>query len=131
MFRSINRHCLTLLSATLLSSSPLYGFVEKDKAQIINPSKTIPGAIISLDKIHSVNTGMPGMKMILSTADQKQLLVHLSAEWILLSKRLSLSAGDRIIVTGPLIKSGNQAALVAKSIKKGKQKIALTPKVIQ
>ena len=128
MLKTINRRCLALLSATFLGAGATHAVVDKKNAQIINPSKTMPGSIVSIKKIQSAHTGMPGMKMTLHIGEQKLMHVHLSTEWVLLSKRLALTPGDRIIVTGPIIKSGNQAALVAKSIKKGKKRIVLTAK---
>lgn len=126
MLKSLNKHCLSLLSATLLSSAGAYGVVEKDKAQIITANKTVPGSIVSISKVLRGPNAMPGMRMVLATKERKKILVHLSAEWILLNQRLGLTPGDRVIVSGPVIKSGNQAALVAKSIKKGGKKIVLT-----
>lgn len=119
MPRFLNRNYFSLLSPNISSaaSTYAYGIVEKEKAQIITPKKTVSGFISKITKIEST------LRIVLDLRRNKQMLVHLGEQWNSFNEKLTLSIGDRISVTGPVIMSGNHAAIVGKSIKKGKQHI--------
>lgn len=124
----LNKHCLALLGATWFAAGASYGVVDTARAQVLFAKKIYPGKILSLGKIQSPKTGMPGMKMTLKISESKKLIVHMGAEWIGLSRRLQLTEGDNIVVTGPLVSAGDKAVLLAREIKKGSKKIVLMPK---
>ncbi len=128
MLKKLNQHCITLLGATWFAAGAAYGVVDTGRAQVLFAKKIYPGKVLKIGNIQSPKTGMPGMKMTLKVSNSKNLLVHMGAEWIGLSRRLQLTEGDNIVVSGPLIKSGDKAVLLAKEIKKGTKKIALMPK---
>lgn len=122
---------MAVLGATFLSAHAAYGVVDKSQAQIIAASKTYPGSIEEISRFQFKDKSSPAMRMVLKTGNDKKIVVYMSPEWILLSKKMLLTPGDRVIVTGPLVKSGNTATLVLKELKKGDRRMVLRKKLAE
>ena len=86
-----------------------------------NGESTYKGSIVDVQDRPSSVTGGTGTRLLIRTADEKVLEVHLGGARLVHEYGLSLRAGDAIEITGVKVHLAGADAILARKMKRGSQ----------
>lgn len=86
--------------------------------------ETLSGDVVSIDTITPSRGMSQGVHLTLKTP-QGTIPVHLGPAWYIQNQGIEIKPGDKIEVQGSKISLAGQPAIVAASVKKGKQILTL------
>jgi len=95
-------------------------------ARLYNPQtvESISGEVVSVARITPMKSMYYGLHLMLKT-DRETISVHLGPGWYIENQDVSILPRDRVEVTGSRINFEGKPAIIAATVKKGDEELAL------
>lgn len=119
-----------LMLAGLLLSIPMAVLAQRGSggwctnnnySRLFNPNtiEEVQGTVMKVEQINPEKGMSAGLHLMVSTANQEQISVHLGPVWFLDKQEMNFANGDAITITGSRIVYENHPAIIALEITKG------------